>query len=138
MGANANFKRQHVALLEKAGVVSKDLTIANVLSNAHDARLRFSELLGMLKVHLAMEDKTLYPRLIASKDPKIAATANQFQKEMGGLAKVVIAYHHKWLVSAINKDPTGYIAETKHVITQLKARIQREESRLFPLVDAAS
>jgi iron-sulfur cluster repair protein YtfE (RIC family) len=50
------------------------------------------QLTSTLIAHLKAEDWVLYPRLLASTDPAIAATARAFNDEMGGLAAAFSNY----------------------------------------------
>ena len=43
---------------------------------------------GVIKMHLASEDKHLYPLLLKSSDAKIRAITKNYMEEMGDLAKI--------------------------------------------------
>lgn len=131
-----NFRRQHDAILAKAADVAEAArTLANE-ADAAQAANRLAQLNGIVQVHLAAEDKTLYPRLMASSDSEAAETASRFSSEMGGLAEVYFAFAAKWRTSrAILTDPEGFRRESTAIFAALATRIERENSELYPLVD---
>ena len=61
-------------------------------ANAEDASRAISRLAGLLTVHLAAEDKFLYPSLARSEDEHIRTTAAHFEEEMGHLASTFLTY----------------------------------------------
>ena len=93
------------------------------------------QLTATLIAHLKAEDWVLYPRLLASPDPKIAATARAFNEEMGGLASAFSGYCDKWSAAAIGADWAGYCADSRDIIDALTNRILRENRELLPLID---
>lgn len=93
------------------------------------------ELSSTLIAHLKAEDWVLYPRLLASKDPKIAGTANAFIEEMGGLAAAFAAYNDHWPAPAIHADWAGYCEASRGIIDALTCRITRENRELYPLLE---
>ena len=86
--------------------------------------------------HLKAEDWVLYPRLVESDDPQVAATAKAFSEEMGGLAAAFISYNEKWSAPAITADWPGYCVDTLEIIEALTGRITRENRELYPLLEA--
>ena len=93
------------------------------------------QLTATLIAHLKAEDWVLYPRLLASPDPKIAATARAFNEEMGGLAAAFSSYCDKWSAAAISADWAGYCDDSRGIIEALTNRILRENRELLPLID---
>ena len=94
-----------------------------------------SELASTLIGHLKAEDWALYPRLMASGDPQIAATAKAFSDEMGGLAAAFGVYTKRWDAMSIQANWHGFCLETKDIIEVLTCRITRENRDLYPLID---
>ncbi|NUQ17899.1 MAG: hemerythrin domain-containing protein [Sphingomonas sp.] len=85
--------------------------------------------------HLKLEDWALYPRLIESGDPEIAAAGEMFRDEMGGLAPAFLAYSNKWNATTIDADWAGYCAETRAILDALMNRLTRENRELLPLLE---
>jgi hemerythrin-like domain-containing protein len=98
-------------------------------------RALLSSLAGKLGVHLAMEDKALYPRLAEDGAPPDAALAAAFMQEMGGLGAAFAAYNRNWPAPAIAADPAGFARETRAVFAALARRIERENRQLYPIAD---
>jgi hypothetical protein len=94
------------------------------------------ELSSALIAHLKAEDWVLYPRLMESGDPRVAAVANAFSDEMGGLSAAFVAYNGKWGAAAIEANWAGYRTETQSMIEALTSRITRENRELYPLLEA--
>jgi hemerythrin-like domain-containing protein len=135
MAYTDNFRRQHQDLLAMAGDI-----VAKLKAEPNDARgLRnqLSALAGKLTVHLAMEDKALYPRLVQADVENSRSLANAFQKEMGGVAGTFADYNQKWQMNAIAADPAGFARETHAVFATIGRRIARENNELYPLADRA-
>ncbi|MGE9842480.1 hemerythrin domain-containing protein [Selenomonas bovis] len=67
-------------------------TSASILAaNAEEASRAVSRLAELLTVHLAAEDKFLYPSLARSEDEHIRTTAARFDEEMGHLASTFLS-----------------------------------------------
>ena len=135
MSFTDKFRTQHNEILQ----IAKEMT-AELKGEADPAILRklLSNLAGKLNFHLAMEDQALYPRLMDRKDSDTRQLAKKFMDEMGGLGKVFTTYNDKWQVSAIRKDPAGFLSETQTVFAALTKRIARENTELYPLADKTS
>jgi hemerythrin-like domain-containing protein len=97
-----------------------------------DVRRRLSSL---LIGHLKAEDWVLYPPLLSSADPQVAAIARQFVDEMGGLAQAFTVYVERWDALSIESDWTRYQRESRGIIEALTNRIIRENQELYPLLE---
>ena len=93
------------------------------------------ELSSTLIAHLKAEDWALYPRLMASGDPAVAATAKTFSDEMGGLADAFGLYSQRWDAMSIQTNWSGFCHDTRGIIEALTVRITRENRDLYPLAD---
>ncbi|GBE36125.1 hemerythrin HHE cation binding domain protein [bacterium BMS3Bbin07] len=130
------YRRQHEEILELVNELSGYLYEQKLKNNALEARKILSKLAGALKVHLAMEDNSLYPRLLASNDKEIREVARQFIEEIGGITPVFNNYLNKWPNPAsIESNPLEFINETNELFNALKNRIYREDNILYPLID---
>jgi Hemerythrin HHE cation binding domain len=135
MGYTDKFRSQHSDILEVVGDITQNI---KVQADAAVLRRMLSNLAGKLNLHLAMEDKALYPRLMEMKDGDAKEVATRFMTEMGGLGGAFAAYNNKWQVSVIRKDPAGFSKESHAVFSALGKRIARENADLYPLADRAS
>ncbi len=133
------FRDQHDELLKIASEISKHLSIDVLSKDAHEVRRLLSELLGNLDVHLTMEDKALYPQLLAHSDGRVKSVAGRFVYEMGGIGETLKDYRSKWRTpAAIQKDPSDFIKQTKAILDALTKRIEKENNELYKMVDELS
>ncbi len=135
-----HLRQQHQDLLRIVGQIVP-LLKPDTLDQTHGDALRklLLELTGKLNMHLAAEDKVLYPELAASTQARVSATAAQFAKEMGHIGGAYKEYLGKYPNgTAISNQAKAFCADTSAVFTLLGKRIQREESELYPLADSLS
>ena len=90
-----------------------------------------------LAIHLATEDKHVYPALKQHADPKIAALATAYESEMGGLDQRYRDYLAKWNAVEILAHWEDFCAETLTILEALDNRIAREEQELYPMLGRA-
>lgn len=88
----------------------------------------------VLLIHLAKEDRLLYPELRRSMQPGVSGLATRFADEMGGLALAFTDYVTNWPVQRAMADWRGFRRSTRAILTDLSDRIRREEQELYPLV----
>lgn len=120
------------ALLKTLDAASSE---AAVTAHAEEISRAISRLAGLLSVHLAAEDKFLYPSLARSNDEKIRTTSAHFAEEMGDLANVFLSYKEDWMTpTKIRQDPAACLAATKNVLAALRERLGREDEQLYPLL----
>jgi Hemerythrin HHE cation binding domain len=137
MARTDKFRSQHAELVQAAADFSKLLSPAQLGKDGGPARQQLAQLAGKLNVHLAMEDKSLYPGLLRHKDPAVQAKAKKFIDEMGGIKKAFAAYSGKWpSAAAIQANAGGFVQETQALFGVLAQRIQAEDNDLYKLVDA--
>ncbi len=91
---------------------------------------------SVVKLHLATEDRVLYPAYLSSKDSSVSNIAQMFQKEMGDLASAYLEFVGRWSrPSKVSGDPAGFKADANNIFKALHYRIQRENKELYPLSD---
>ena len=136
MNVTKSFRDQHDDLLKTASEIAARLNIDQLSNDASEVRNLLSELLGKLNVHLSMEDKALYPKLLNHPDEEIKSMARRFIDEMGGIGDAVKAYKTKWPHAlAIQKNPGDFIEQTKGIFNALTNRIEKENNELYKIVD---
>jgi hypothetical protein len=132
-----SYREQHDQLLGLAGELGGLLGKADNDFPATQARHLLSEIAGRLTVHLAMEDKHLYPSLLQHGDATVRQTAERFVEEMGGIASVFKTYLANWpSAEAVSRNPAGFRDATKGILKALGGRIQQENTVLYPIMDA--
>ncbi len=136
MRKTESYRRQHDDLLQVAGEISRKLDAQKLSRDATEVRSLLSKLLGKLNVHLAAEDRALYPRLLNAGDPQAKSLAEKYISDMGGIAQTVKSYSQKWPSPvAIQKDASSFVSETKSLFGALSKRIERENNELYNYVD---
>jgi Hemerythrin HHE cation binding domain len=136
MGQTDSFRRQHQEILGLVKELQPQLEVASLRRDAAPVATGLQRLAAMLKAHLALEDSTLYPKLIAHPDPEVAATARRYQQEMGGLQTAFSDYIGRWATaSSIQQEPDLFLSQTQQVVAALLARIEREDGELYPMAD---
>ncbi len=142
MSRTSSLRRQHDAALRLAGEAQAIIDRIGAYpcdDNVFPLTMVLAKLTGTLRIHLAREDRCLYPELMASGQGGVAATARQFFEEMGQLAPQITGYSAKWLSSdAIIADWDGFRLDTAGIFSALSHRIACENDILYPLADALS
>lgn len=129
------FKREHVDLLATVAAL-RELVQSGVHEHAEAILKQLISMSSAIKMHLAAEDRVLYPALSSATDPLAAQTGKQFQEEMGGLAAAYSAFAARWnLASKIAVDPQGFRDDANSIFKALHQRVQRENRELYPLAE---
>ena len=104
---------------------------------AYPLALDLSRLAGILRIHFALADRSLYPFLIASGCPATVALAHDFQREICTLANRFERFNLRWSSSvAIAGNVTLFRGEAAVMIMAIRRRLRHEMSDLFPVADA--
>lgn len=130
------YRKQHGEIL----VILKDIAalLDGGATAADAARFRglLSSLSGILTIHLAMEDGSLYPALGHSKSPEVRTTAQRYASEMKGITGAFRALLERWpTVRSIRESPDSFAVEMKRVVDALTRRIGYEDRELYPLLE---
>lgn len=136
MSKTVNYRRQHKEILELITVILNNLESENFKENSKEIRSMLAKLAGKLKIHLAMEDKVLYPELLNNKKAEVKALAQIYLNEVGGLKEQFTNYINKWpRPTDIEKTPELFKKETVQIFDHFKKRIIREENELYDIYD---
>ncbi len=129
------FRDQHEKLLEIIDEITGYLE-NGVVENSHRMSKLLADLSRNVKVHLALEDTSLYPVLQYTEDKEIKKTATAFMKEMGDIKKVFEQYIAKWPSGfKIEENPALFKEETLQIVDSLRNRIERENTGLYTMID---
>lgn len=136
MARTDHFKKHHVDILTISRDVKKFLIAPDAIDHAVEVRRLLSQLSGKLSFHLAMEDKNLYPFMMAHPDPKIGVLSKRYSEEMGSLSRTFGEYLDRWPnPSVIVANMPVFINESRMIFNALVRRMQREDTELYPVVD---
>lgn len=130
-------RRQHDAAVALVETITASIRKYRDTADAYEISLNLAKLNGLLRIHFAQEDRSLYPAMRVSPDPEVAATAEAFQQEMGDLGQAFATYVGRWgTSSAIAAQFVQFRDESAAVFGALANRIERENHNLYPLADA--
>jgi hemerythrin-like domain-containing protein len=130
------FYREHKEILETISELNLLLKQESIKENSESIVDLLASLSGKLQIHLAMEDKYLYPLLLRSKDSKLHQMADDFSTEMGDIGKVLKNYINEWgSITSLAGNPIKFINESNEIFRALKNRIKKEEKELYPLAE---
>lgn len=135
MASVDKLNNQHSELKKIIANLSDLLHPDIIKSNSIELASMLTKFSSKMNLHLALEDKILYPNLISHSDRKISQKAKIFMKEMGNIKKEFGIYINRWRFSSnINSIPMDFINESHSIFEVLSKRIKREDEDLFPLL----
>lgn len=130
-----HFKEQHIEIL---GLI-KDMEryCNNGIANHKDDLSRGLMMLRFkVKLHLAAEDKFLYPAIGTQTQPAIDHLSGAMREEMAGISSDFLLFAARWeRADSIHTDPDLFHANTTHIIKVLRHRIQHENTEFYPAIE---
>ena len=131
------FKHQHIDIL--AGITRlRQLAHAGVARHAESIAAGIVAVSGTVKLHLAVEDRHLYPALEASGDALLVQMSRKYQSEMDGIAGAYLQFAGRWNTArSVAQDPEQFRSEANVVLRRLYERIRHEDLEFYPAIDAA-
>jgi len=128
-------KQQHEEILSVADKLNKHILNKQYPKNSAEIVDLLMDLAGILKVHLTLEDKVLYPNLLKNSDASISEKAELFTQEMGDFSETFKHFIAKWAnEDSIIAAPNVFLTNAKPVLNTLIRRIVKENSELFPIL----
>ncbi|WP_298232948.1 hemerythrin domain-containing protein [uncultured Azohydromonas sp.] len=129
------FKDQHSQILDFIATLRRHAH-AGIAEHADDIARLVVAMSAVIKMHLAAEDKALYPALEAAHDRQLARLGRQFQAEMASIAGAYNAFARQWNTAArVRADPEGFRAQANQVLRTVFERMQRENRDFYPAVE---
>lgn len=133
----SRFMSHHVDILRTVKEM-RDHSQTGVAEHANDIAKAIMQLRSKVSLHLATENKVLYPAIYALQDAEVTKLAHDFQDEMDGLAQAFEAFCQRWRhAKALADDPEGFRRDANTVIKALHQRIQRENTHFYPRLEKA-
>jgi hypothetical protein len=131
------FKHQHIDIL--SGIARlRHLAHAGIVQNAAAIAAGIVGVSGIVKLHLAVEDRSLYPALEASGDAALVRLSHRYQSEMDGIAGAYLQFAGRWNTARqVAQAPHEFRQEANVVLRQLYERIRHEDVEFYPAIDAA-
>lgn len=129
------FKAQHVDILSNIAALRK-LSQAGVADNAEEIARRIVSMSSTIKLHLAAEDRALYPAIERSAAPDLVQLSQQLQQEMAPIAQAYDGFARSWgLAARVRADEAGFRADANQVLRILFERMQRENRDFYPRIE---
>ena len=130
------FKHEHVAILAAIDNL-RTLARAGVASPSQAIASQIVAMSGMIKLHLAVEQRYLYPAVQASGVASVARMGHRYEMEMQGIAGDYLAFAARWNTPArLELEPESFRSEANSVLHALYQRMRREDTELYPAVEA--
>lgn len=104
---------------------------------AESLQASLESLTSRIAAHLAIEDKGVYPKLMASSAENTVSTARKFSGEMETIRSAFRDFRMHWTSgTSIHSEPIRFVDECTTIFHTISHRIEHEEKELYPLVDA--
>ncbi len=130
------FKHQHIDILSAIADLRK-LVQSGIADHAADIARRIVAMSGIIKLHLAVEDRILYPALEASANKTLAGMSQRYRSEMEGIAGSYLNFAAKWNTPRLlEAEPETFRDEANQVLKALYERMQREDREFYPAIEA--
>lgn len=130
-----SFKHQHVEILSAIAALRK-YAHAGIKEHAGDIAGLIVSMNTVIKVHLAVEDRVLYPALQEGEDKALADMGRHYQEEMKDIASAYIAFSRHWNTpTQVANDPEKFRAEANTVLRRVHERMQKENTEFYPAIE---
>src|ERR1700744_2147516 len=121
------FKHQHIDILSAIDELRK-LVQTGITEHAADIPRRIIAMSGIIKLHLAVEDRVLYPALESSGNISLVALSQHYRSEMDGIAGSYLEFAARWNTPReLEQHPETFRAEANHVLRVLYDRMKKED-----------
>ncbi|HJV88592.1 MAG TPA: hemerythrin domain-containing protein [Noviherbaspirillum sp.] len=130
------FKHQHVEILSSISVL-RALVKSGIGTNAEEIARRIISMSSTIKLHLAVEDKVLYPALKNTGDSTLTRMGQRYQDEMTGIAHSYLDFARRWNTAhTLTNKPEEFRADANNVLRVLYDRMCRENTEFYPAIEA--
>ena len=130
------FREENKEISDLSAVLITLLTNESVITNPVVCEL-FDRFHGKLGAHLNHEDRTAYGELLRHRGKDAAKMASEFLENTHELRKIVSRYNRKWCNGKNAADLSTFMQETTDLFRLVDQRLKLEESKLFPILEAA-
>jgi iron-sulfur cluster repair protein YtfE (RIC family) len=131
------FKQQHLEILSCISTL-RSLVRSGIGNNAEEIAKLIVMMSSTIKLHLAVEDKILYPALQNANNVSLASMGKRFQDEMTSIAHAYLTFARKWNTAAIvSHNPEGFRSDANSVLRTLYDRMRKEDTDFYPVVEAS-
>ncbi|HLT98107.1 MAG TPA: hemerythrin domain-containing protein [Burkholderiaceae bacterium] len=129
------FKHQHVDILQRIDEL-RSLARSGIENNAMTIAQRVAELGKLVSLHLAIEDRIMYPTVRKAADPALAAMGAAYQEEMKGIASRYLRFTQRWSKAEhVASQPEDFRSAANTVLKDVYLRMQRENHEFYPAIE---
>ena len=130
------FKQQHDEILRRIDTLRR-LTHAGVSHNAKSIAEEVRALGKVVTLHLAIEDRILYPAVQKASNAELAAMGAAYQDEMKGIANRYIRFTNQWSDALkLAANPDAFRDDANTVLKDVYLRMQRENHEFYPAIES--
>lgn len=130
------YKHQHVSILGSIQRL-RELAHAGIQEHAEAIAHGIVSMSSIIKLHLAVEDRALYPVLQNSSNTDLARLGQRYQHEMGAIAQEYEKFSRRWNQPwSLRQDPEAFRKDANHVLRMVHERIQKENCDFYPRIEA--
>ena len=130
------YKNQHTAIVTCIQHL-KQLTQAGITDNAAAIAAQVIKMSSIVKLHLSIEDRFLYPALQEANNPRLAMLGKQYQHDMTHIAEAYGEFARTWNDAGhVAADPEGFRAAANRVLKVLFDRMRREDRDFYPMIES--
>ncbi|MGV8894377.1 MAG: hemerythrin domain-containing protein [Burkholderiaceae bacterium] len=131
------FKQQHIEILSSVASL-RQCAKGGISENAEEISKLIISMSSVIKLHLAVEDKILYPALQSGNNAALANMGKKFQDEMKSIASAYMDFALRWNnASRVSQAPEGFRSDANKVLKILYERMQKENTAFYPAIEAS-
>jgi len=131
----ARLKHQHTDILARIDALRK-LAHDGVEKNARLIAQQVKQLGAVVTLHLAIEDRIVYPAARKSDDERVALLGERYQEEMTGIANAYIRFTSRWSDEKhVSAEPNEFRRAANTVLKEVYQRMRREDAEFYPVIE---
>lgn len=129
------FKHEHTSILQSIAAL-RQLTKSGVIDNAVEIAQGVVAMSALIKLHLSVEDRVLYPALQSGPDESLARLGLQYQREMGAISSAYMMFARRWNTpAAVRENEQEFKIDANKVLRKVYERMQRENDDFYPRIE---
>jgi len=132
------YKHQHIDILGGINALRR-LSRAGVEGNAQEIATRLVSLSSVVRMHLAVEDRFLYPSVEGLGDRALAEMSRRYRADMADIASSYLEFAARWNTAAqLTANSADFRAEANVALRRVFDRMERENREFYPAIEAVA
>lgn len=128
------FEQQHREILRHIDNLRR-YSRCGVSENAKAIAQEVVAMSSVIKLHLAAEDRALYPALERSGDAALAQLSQRFKSGMGPIAEAFTVFAGRWNTEQrVRADAEGFRQGANETLRRLWERMRDEDLNFYPRI----